>query len=216
MGRISFGASLHHHHFTIPNSSNSLFLSKKSTPVTRTNSVEVQPRGLVGAAEGRGPPVTLLVAGTLVVVVLLAIGLVTESCDTVPKGSSDIVDDSMAKGVSAPSERGPRRTTVTAMEMPRAARMKMRITNQWRRQNEAVWDCCLKCGGTRWEVEAEIDGLWVDRECDSENEWDGLGLDDGRASEAAWEYVGDGERVTKCVRLGTGTAEVASLSLTGT
>lgn len=84
MGRISFGASLHHHHFTIPNSSNSLSL-EKSTPVTRTNSVVVQPRGLVGAAEGRGPPVTLLVAGTLVVVVvLLGIGLVTESCDTVP------------------------------------------------------------------------------------------------------------------------------------
>jgi hypothetical protein len=66
-------------------------------------------------------------------------------------------------------------------------------------------------------VLTEIDGLWVDRECDSENEWDGLGLDDGRASEAAWEYVGDGERVTKCVRLGTGVAaEVVSLSLTGT
>lgn len=86
---------------------------------------------------------------------------------------------------------------------------------QWRRQNEAVWGCCLRCGGTRWEVEAEIDELWIDRECDSENEWDGLGLDDGRASEAAWEYGGDGERVTKCVRLGTGAAMV-SLSLTGT
>lgn len=58
------------------------------------------------------------------------------------------------------------------------------------------------------EVEAvELYELWVDRGCDcnSENEWDGLCLDDGRASEvAAWEYGGDGERVTKCDRLGTG------------
>jgi hypothetical protein len=60
-------------------------------------------------------------------------------------------------------------------------------------------------------VEAEIEVLWIDRGCDwdPENEWDGLCRDDGRASEAAWEYVGDGERVTKCVRLGV------SLSLTG-
>jgi hypothetical protein len=179
--------------------------------------------GLVGAADGRGPPVTLLVAGALVVVmVLLTIGLVTEPCDTVPRGASETADDSVEEGMSTPSEREPRRTTVTAMEIPRAARMEMRKTNQWRRQNEAVWGCCLRCGGTRWEVEAaESDGLWwwwIDRECDSENEWDGcLGLDDGRASEAMWEYGGDGERVTKCVRLGTGgTAEMVSLSLTGT
>lgn len=180
-----------------------------------------QPRGLVGAAEGRGPPVTLLVAGTLllvVVVVLLTIGLVTESCDTVPTGASETADDddSMEEGRSTPSEPRPRRATVTAMEIPRTARMEMRKTNQWRRQNEAVWGCCLRCGGTRLEVEVEIEGLWVDRGCDSENEWDGLGLDDGRASEAAWEYCGDGERVTKCVRLGTGAAEMVSLSLTGT
>jgi len=67
-------------------------------------------------------------------------------------------------------------------------------------------------------VEAELYELWFDRECDwdSENEWDGLCLDDGRASEAAWEYGGDGERVTNSVRLGTGAGEIASLSLTGT
>jgi hypothetical protein len=65
---------------------------------------------------------------------------------------------------------------------------------------------------------AELYELWFVRECDcgSENEWDGLGLDDGRASEAAWEYGGDGERVTKCVRLGTGAEVMVSLSLTGT
>jgi len=85
MGRISFGASVHHHFHYPEFLELSLSLSQKSTPVTRPNSVVVQPRGLVGAAEGRGPPVTLLVAGTLVVVmVLLAIGLVTEPCDTVP------------------------------------------------------------------------------------------------------------------------------------
>jgi hypothetical protein len=61
--------------------------------------------GLVGAAEGRGPPVTLLVADTLVVVMLaVVVGLVTEPCDTVPMGASETVDDdSIEEGMSAPS-----------------------------------------------------------------------------------------------------------------
>ena len=119
----------------------------------------------VGAAEGGGPPVTLLAADTLV----LAIELVAEACDAVPTGSSETADDSMEEGVYTPAEREPRRTTTTATEIPRTARMEMRMTNQWRRQKEAVW-VCLRCGGTR----SEVDELGFDRGCDSENERDGL------------------------------------------
>ena len=145
--------------------------------------------GLVRAAEGRGPPVALLlVADALVLVrelreLVLGTGLVAEPCDTVPMGASETASDgSKEVGVYTPAEREPRRTTTTATEIPRTARMQMRITNQWRRQKEAVW-AGLRCGGTR----SEVDALGIDRGCDSENEWDGLGLDDGRASEvAAW------------------------------
>jgi hypothetical protein len=53
---------------------------------------------------------------------------------------------------------------------------------QWRRQKEEE-RVCLRCGGTR----SEVDDRGCDRDIDSENEWDGLALDDGRASEvAAW------------------------------
>jgi len=97
--------------FTIPNSLN--FLSRKKHSCN-LNKLRVESashahhayEGLVGAAEGRGPPVTLLVAGSLVVVVkLAAVGVVTEPCDTVPMGASDIVDDSIEEGMSTPSER---------------------------------------------------------------------------------------------------------------
>ena len=49
--------------------------------------------------EGRGPPVTLLVA-TLVVVKLATVGVVTELRDSVPMGTSEIVDDSIEEGMS--------------------------------------------------------------------------------------------------------------------
>jgi hypothetical protein len=118
-------------------------------------------------------------------VLVLGIGLVeVEPCDTVPMGASETADDddddSNEEGVYTPAEREPRRTTTTATEIPRTARMQTRITNQWRRQKEGVW-AGLRCGATR----SEVDMLWFDRDCNSENEWDGLGLDDGRASEAA-------------------------------
>jgi hypothetical protein len=73
-----------------------LDLSKRNTPVTWPISVLVQAHsrrgyeGLVRAAEGRGPPVTLLlVADALVLVrelreLVLGTGLVAEPCDTVP------------------------------------------------------------------------------------------------------------------------------------
>jgi hypothetical protein len=51
-------------------------------------------------------------------------------------------------------------------------------------------------------------------DCDNEWEWDGLALDDGRASETAtWWYGGDGERVTRWVRLGTGTSTGGTANL---
>jgi hypothetical protein len=51
-------------------------------------------------------------------------------------------------------------------------------------------------------------------DCDNECEWGGLALDDGRASEmATWWYGGEGERVTRCVRLGTGTNTGGNVSL---
>lgn len=51
--------------------------------------------GLVGAAEGGGPPITLLVVADALVVLVLAAttGLVAEPCDTVPMGASERVDD---------------------------------------------------------------------------------------------------------------------------
>jgi hypothetical protein len=51
--------------------------------------------GLVGAAEGGGPPVTLLVVADALVRVLdlATTRLVAEPCDTVPMGASETADD---------------------------------------------------------------------------------------------------------------------------
>jgi hypothetical protein len=76
--------------FTIPNSLNFLSRKKHSCNLNKLRVGSASHAhhpydGLVGAADGRGPPVTLLVADALVVVVkLAAVGVVTEPCDTVP------------------------------------------------------------------------------------------------------------------------------------
>lgn len=132
---------------------------------------------------------------------MVAIGLVAETSDAVPMmEASELLGGSGRMYTPAARERS---TTATAAEIAERARMEMRMTNQWRRQKEAE-RVCLRWGGTR----SEVDERGCDRDIDSENEWVGLGLDDGRASEvAAWAWMydgGDGERVTKWARLGTG------------
>jgi len=112
--------------------------------------------GLEGAAEGSGPPETVLVVLDALVV---AVDLVAEPGDAVPIDGSENTDDDDDDGegtesgvYTTPAERGPRSTTTTATVIPEAARMKMRMTNQWRRQKEGE-RVCLRCGGTRSEVE---------------------------------------------------------------
>jgi hypothetical protein len=128
------------------------------TRATRPNSVllvSTSPNrpyeGLEGAAEGSGPPETVLVVLDALVV---AVDLVAEPGDAVPMDGSENADDGEGteSGVYTTAERGPRSTTATATEIPEAARMKMRMTNQWRRQKEGE-RVCLRCGGTRSEVE---------------------------------------------------------------
>lgn len=140
---------------------------------------------------------------------MVAIGLVAEASDAVPMGASELGGSGR---MYTPAARE-RSTTSTAAEIAERARMEMRMTNQWRRQKEAEERVCLRWGGTR----SEADERGCDRDIDSENEWVGLGLDDGRASEvAAWAWMydgGDGERVTKWARLGTG--ETAGLTWAG-
>lgn len=80
---------------------------------------------------------------------LVAVDLVAEPSDAVPMGASEL--GVISGGMYTPAERE-RRTTVTAAEILETARMQTRMTNQWRRQKEAV-RAGLRCGGTRSEVD---------------------------------------------------------------
>jgi hypothetical protein len=98
-------------------------------------------------------------------VTLLAVEVVAEPTEAGPIGASEMGTmtdegvegvEEVEAGVYTPESGVTRlplaRTTPTAMEVPRRARMQMRMTNQCRRQKE-VERTGFKWGGTRSEVD---------------------------------------------------------------
>jgi hypothetical protein len=89
----------------------------------------------------------------------LAVEVVAEPTETDPTGASEIgtmTDEEVEAGVYTPESGEARlplaRTIPTATEVPRRARMQMRMTNQCRRQKEGE-RTGFKWGGTRSEVD---------------------------------------------------------------